>query len=82
MPWSGRIEVRLNEEWGTVCDTGFDEIAGNIVCRNLGYGTVKRILGRAGYGRGIGKIHFSQLRCVGIYYSMGIITCVGLRLCL
>ena len=64
MPWSGRVEVRINGEWGTVCDTGFDTKAGNIVCRNLGYGTVKRILGRAGFGRGIGAIHFTQLRCV------------------
>ena len=62
MPWSGRVEVKMNGEWGTVCDTGFEEKAGNIVCRNLGYGTVKRIAGRAGFGRGIGPIHFTQLR--------------------
>ena len=58
------MEVRLNAEWGTVCDSGFDEKAGNIVCRSLGYGTVKRILGRASYGRGVGAIHLTQLRCV------------------
>ena len=60
------MEIRLNAEWGTVCDSGFDEKAGNIVCKNLGYGSVKRILGRAGYGRGIGTIHLTQLRCVGM----------------
>lgn len=62
VPWSGRVEVTMNNEWGTVCDTGFDLKEGNIVCRNLGYGTAKRIVGRAGYGRGIGAIHLSQLR--------------------
>lgn len=62
VPWSGRVEVRINNEWGTVCDTGFDENAGNIVCRSLGFGTVKKVLGRAGYGRGIGTIHLTQLR--------------------
>lgn len=66
MPWVGRVEVRKNAEWGTICDTGFDNKAGNIVCRRLGYGTVKRIVGRAGYGRGIGAIHLSHLRYVGI----------------
>lgn len=66
MPWIGRVEVRKNGEWGTICDTGFDKKAGNIVCKRLGYGTVKRIVGRAGYGRGIGAIHLSQLRYVGI----------------
>ena len=61
------MEVRINDEWGTVCDSGFDEKAGNIVCRNLGYGTVKRILGRAGFGRGVGAVHLTRLRCVGMH---------------
>ena len=60
------MEVRINNQWGTVCDTGFDVKAGNIVCRQLGFGTVKRIVGRAGYGRGVGAIHLTQLRCVNI----------------
>ena len=58
------MEVRIDDEWGTVCDTGFDEKAGNIVCRILGFGSVKSVLGRAGYGRGIGTIHLTNLRCV------------------
>ena len=58
------MEVRINNEWGTVCDTGFDDKAGSVVCRILGYGTVKKVQGRAGYGRGIGAIHLTNLRYV------------------
>ena len=70
MPWSGRVEGRINGEWGTVCDTGFDVKAGNIVCRNLGFGSVKRIAGRASYGRGVGTIHLTQLRCASVNIGM------------
>ena len=61
MPWAGRVEVKMNGEWGTVCDAGFDPREGNIICRDLGYGTVKYILTRAGYGRGVGKIHLTHI---------------------
>ena len=62
VPWIGRVEIKMNGEWGTVCDTGFDAREGNIICRNLGYGTVKYIAGRAGYGRGVGRIHLTELK--------------------
>ena len=78
VPWSGRVEVRVNNEWGTVCDTGFNVKAGNIVCRKLGFGTIKKITGRASYGRGVGAIHMTQLRCVNI----GMEHCAKVKLCL
>ena len=62
VPWLGRVEVKRNGEWGTICDDGFDVLDGNVMCRRLGYGTVKTISERGGYGRGAGKIHFSQIR--------------------
>jgi lysyl oxidase-like protein 2/3/4 len=65
VPWCGRAEVKKNGEWGTICDDGFDALEGNIMCRRLGYGTVKTITGPGGYGRGAGKIHFTQIRCTG-----------------
>ena len=55
------MEVKRNGAWGTVCDRGFDELDGNTVCRQLGYGTVKSI---SGYGRGVGNIHYTDLRSV------------------
>lgn len=37
-PASGLLEIFLEGEWGTICDTGFDIIDANVACRQMGYG--------------------------------------------
>ncbi|EFN56566.1 hypothetical protein CHLNCDRAFT_144237 [Chlorella variabilis] len=32
---NGRLEVRIGGKWGTVCGTGFNQAAAQVVCRNL-----------------------------------------------
>ena len=34
---TGRIEIYLNERWGTICNAGFTEGAALAACRQLGY---------------------------------------------
>ncbi len=39
---AGRLEVYLQEEWGTVCSSGFAFIMASVACRQLGYSFVER----------------------------------------
>ncbi len=35
-PFSGRLEIYINNQWGTVCDDGFQQTEAERACRQLG----------------------------------------------
>ena len=53
------------DEWGTVCDYGWDSSDAQVVCRQLGYGPPIAVRYGAYYGQGSGYIWLYDLSCNG-----------------
>ncbi|NXR01630.1 DMBT1 protein, partial [Sagittarius serpentarius] len=62
---AGRVEVLHNGTWGTVCDDGWGSPEGQVVCRQLGCGTVLSVAPGARYGEGMGQIWLDEVNCTG-----------------
>ncbi|XP_078695032.1 scavenger receptor cysteine-rich type 1 protein M130-like isoform X2 [Branchiostoma floridae x Branchiostoma belcheri] len=61
----GRVEVRVNGEWGTICDDGTGANEARVICRELGFPDYETFHYGAFYGEGTGKIWLSDLKCTG-----------------
>ncbi|XP_072013340.1 scavenger receptor cysteine-rich domain-containing protein DMBT1-like [Amphiura filiformis] len=64
-PAEGRLEIYHDGAWGTVCDDHFDTVDGGVVCQQLGFREVDRIVTYDIYGIGSGTIWLDDVDCVG-----------------
>ena len=59
------MEVFAGNEWGTICDDGWDINDANVVCRQLGFPQASQAYRGANHGQGTGRIWLDDLTCSG-----------------
>ncbi|XP_062891016.1 deleted in malignant brain tumors 1 protein-like isoform X5 [Mobula hypostoma] len=62
---SGRVEVKHNGQWGTMCDDGWDNEDAKVLCSQLRCGAPTSVLSGAHFGQGSGKIWMDDVACQG-----------------
>lgn len=66
VPTEGRVEVCVNNDWGTVCDDSWDTLDASVACRQAGFSdTGARALLSAFFGQGTGTIVLDDVACAG-----------------
>ena len=67
----GRVEVRVNEEWGTICSNGWDRNDAKVACKQLGFEDGEEVH-NAFYGQGYGlPIMVDHVACNGHESMLG-----------
>ncbi|KAJ8312553.1 hypothetical protein KUTeg_009926 [Tegillarca granosa] len=59
----GRVEISFNNEWGTICNNGWDDIDAGVVCGMLGFPNEGIALPSDVFGQGDGRIWLSDVNC-------------------
>lgn len=63
------MEILYNDEWGTVCDDGFDSRDADVVCHQLGHMSGEAVYYE--FGPGTGTIWMDDVNCDGGESELG-----------
>ena len=63
--YEGRVEVKYNGVWGTVCDDEWDLNDAQVLCTELGLAEAVAVGNNAFYGQGSGQIWLDDVNCTG-----------------
>eukprot|EP00731_Ephydatia_muelleri_P031707 Em0023g214a len=67
----GRVEVCINNTYGTVCDDHWDQLDAKVVCSQLNLSSINVVaLRKAYFGPGTGPIYLDDLLCSGTESSL------------
>ncbi|XP_055954812.1 CD5 antigen-like, partial [Patella vulgata] len=66
--FEGRVEIKYNSTWGTICDDGWGKEEKSVVCRSLGFNPSNTKAGHV-YG-GTGPIWLNNIMCAGSENSL------------
>uniref|UniRef100_A0A8C4TUH2 CD163 molecule n=1 Tax=Falco tinnunculus TaxID=100819 RepID=A0A8C4TUH2_FALTI len=64
-PCSGRVEVKYEEQWGTVCDGDWTIDDAEVVCKQLRCGSAVQALEQSPFGEGSGPTWLYRVDCRG-----------------
>ncbi|XP_014641791.1 PREDICTED: macrophage scavenger receptor types I and II [Ceratotherium simum simum] len=64
-PQEGRVEIFHDGQWGTICDDRWELRVGQVICRSLGYQSVRNVYKGAYFGQGTGPIWLNEVFCFG-----------------
>ncbi|XP_063044432.1 deleted in malignant brain tumors 1 protein [Engraulis encrasicolus] len=74
---SGRLEIYVQHQWGTVCDDDWDLNDAKVVCRQLGCGEAVSATKQAHFGSGRGEIWMDDVHCSGTEESLSDCSHIG-----